>query len=101
MKDWLYALAGTFLGLGGGIVFSQCISSYVGLWLMGIGILIFVCLFLYEWSKKVWPNRDKWIAEFRHNGKIERTLDLQNTISKDKRLHWISSEPQKKEIPLE
>lgn len=45
---------------------------------------------------KIYPNRDKWIAEFRHNSTPISTLELQQTLSKDNRLSWTSPEPQQK-----
>lgn len=55
------------------------------------GFIIFIFLSI---SKKMWPNRDNWKAEFKHNSIKISIPELQNTLSIDKRLSWISPEPQ-------
>ena len=50
-------------------------------------------LILYP-IRKIWPTRDTWIVEFRHNGNKIRTPDLRTTLSKDKRAEWVSPNPQ-------
>ena len=45
--------------------------------------------------RRIWPNRDKWIAEFKHDSAVSKeTSNLQQTLNKDWRTSWTSLEPQ-------
>ena len=66
---------------------------YIGWLLMGIAVFLLVCIFLYAYVFKIklWPNRDSWVATFKHNG---NTMRVNETLSKDDRNILISPEPQ-------
>lgn len=67
------------------------------LWLQAIEAILAMIGFwkVISWPILIiWPNRDRWLAEFIHNGHEVDTVALKKTLSKDKRLHWISPEPQ-------
>lgn len=55
-----------------------------------------VCLWhIISWPiYKIWPNRNKWLAEFKHGNNTISDINLQHTLSKDRRLSWVSPEPQ-------
>jgi len=44
---------------------------------------------------RIWPNRDKFLIEFKHATVTTSPIELQRVIrEKDKRLYWTSPEPQ-------
>lgn len=44
---------------------------------------------------RIWPNRDRWIVEFKHNSFATSPIELQRVIrAKDERLNWTSPEKQ-------
>lgn len=66
-------------------------------WLQTVEVLLAVVglWHLISWPiRSIWPNREKWLAEFRHGNTTIMTLDLQKTLKKDRRLSWRSPEPQ-------
>lgn len=86
-------IVGVLLGWGGSILLSPN-ASICGWVLVGIGLFGVLCLVAYGFSKKIWPNRDKWIAEFKHDSIMAKgTLDLQQTLNKDWRTSWTSPKP--------
>lgn len=66
-------------------------------WLQTVEVLLAVIGlgYLINWPiRKVWPTRERWLAEFKHGDTTLRTPDLQDTLKKDRRLSWTSPEPQ-------
>ena len=75
----------------------MCIGDFIlnpPTWFQSLEILLAVLAMMGIGRLIKWPNREKWIAEFKHNSYTISSLNLQRTLSKDRRLSWISSEPQ-------
>ncbi len=83
-------------GLITSIIYYMCTGQVLVSFGIAIFAIIFVALIQFCYKKvirKHWTNRNEWIAEYEHNSYAISSLDLQRTLSKDRRLSWASPQP--------